>query len=230
MSRPRRWVSTASALLLACGPQTDDSKGTGSDTGATTGAATPTSGASSGSDEAGSGTTDPPPIAPECVEDSDCTLINDCCRCEAVAVGAEVFPCEGNCLQPTCDALSLRDVQVACRSGVCEFAEVRCADASITCDEAMPDCPEGTENSIVGGCWGPCVPPRYCAEAPCPADGCGPGWACVQHQATQAKCEVVPFACAGVLGCECATPYLNEFCPGGCSDDGLGALLCQDGG
>jgi hypothetical protein len=223
------WISTVSALLLACGPQTDDgeSASTAGMTGTTgtTDTSAPTSGASSGS-EGGSET----PTKAECVVDSDCVLINNCCQCNPAPIGAEVQPCEEACLQSTCDALGLFDVQVACRSGVCEFAEVSCADDPITCDEAMPSCGPEAENSVVDGCWGPCVAPRYCAEQACPADGCGPGWACVEHQAGPARCEVVPFECAGVLGCDCAAPFLAEFCAGGCSDDGLGALLCEDGG
>ena len=98
----------------------------------------------------------------------------------------------------------------------------------MTCDEAMPSCPEGTRVSVQGSCWGPCMPPRYCADEPCPADGCGDGWTCVEHQAGASDCVVVPFECGGTLACECAAPFIDEICVGACVDE-MGPVSCQDG-
>ena len=220
-------------LVAACGPGTDDS-GTGSATTTTepgTGDPPTTTTPPTTGEESSGSTTDAPPAAGECAQDSDCILINDCCTCDAAPADAPIKPCEGNCLQSSCDAEGLRDVRVACRLGVCEFAEVDCSEGPVACDETMPSCPEGTRVSVQDGCWGPCVHPRYCLQGePCPSGGCGAGWTCVQREAGGSVCEVVPLECAGTLGCVCAAPYLDELCPGECSDDSKGAVTCLGGG
>lgn len=164
----------------------------------------------------------------QCAQDSDCMLVNDCCSCGAVPVGTKLPTCEGNCLQATCDALGLGGVEVACRSGVCEFKDVTCGEGLVACDQKMPTCPEGTRVSVKDSCWGPCMQPRYCADEPCPAGGCGAGWTCVEHEAGPSKCVVVPFECGGTLTCDCAAPFIDEVCLGACKDE-MGAVVCQDG-
>jgi hypothetical protein len=239
LTRPLLRLAAVATAVAACGPTTNDSDATGNTSGSnststssgSTGPETPTSGAQASSgDDSSAETTEAPPTAAECTQDSDCVLINNCCECDAKPVDAPVAPCEGNCLQPTCEAMSLFGVRVACRSGVCEFANVPCSEGPVTCDEAMPSCPPGTRGSVEDGCWGPCVHPRYCADEGCPPEGCGDGWTCVEHQATGSGCVVVPLECAGTASCACVSPYLDEFCAASCIDDGMGALLCQDGG
>lgn len=242
--RPRPLVHALLTLVTvaACGPETGGSDTTSGTSSGESTAMSPTSAptseptsaptsapSSTAGEDSDAGTTEAPPSAAECAQDSDCTLINSCCRCDAAPVDVPVPPCEENCLQPSCDAMGLRDVRVACRSGVCEFAEVDCGPGPIACEEAMPTCPAGTVNSVQDSCWGPCVHPRYCAETACPAEGCGAGWTCVAHQASDSRCVVVPLECAGTPGCACASAYMSEFCAGACTDDGMGALSCQDG-
>ena len=120
-------------------------------------------------------------------------------------------------------------MRVACRSGVCEFADEDCSEGPVTCETMKPSCPEGTRLTVQDDCWGPCVHPRYCIDQACPPDGCGAGWTCVSHQATASDCVVVPFECAGTIGCECAAPFMDEICAGACVEE-MGALSCQDGG
>jgi hypothetical protein len=205
----------------------------------------PDKGDSAGDSASGTSTTDPTttagttgattepttggPQPAECEQDSDCVLINNCCECNARPASEPVPPCEGNCFQPTCDALSLGGITVACRSGVCEFANVQCSEGPPACDSPMPGCPEGTRISIVGDCWGPCVPPRLCEGEPCTEGSCGDGWMCVEHQATASICAPIPNECGGTPSCACAGPYLDEFCAASCADAD-GELLCQDGG
>ena len=181
-----------------------------------------------GTPTTGAGTTGGP-LAPECQQDSDCTLVNNCCECRARPVGAEIPDCPGNCRQPTCDAMQLDGIVVACRSGVCEFANVQCSSGPANCGDPIPTCPPNTQTSIVGDCWGPCVPERYCDGRTCSGASCGDGWMCVQHQATSSECVPIPHECDGTPTCSCVGPYFDEFCFGGCSEAG-GSLLCEDGG
>lgn len=206
-----------------------DSDGGGSTGAASTGAATTTGAASTGAVTTSGAPTTGEPGTAECQQDSDCMIVDNCCECQARPVGAEVPPCRGNCLQSTCDALMLGGVVAACRSGVCEFANVPCSAGPPSCGAPAPACPPDTQTSIVGDCWGPCVPARYCEGGTCSGGSCGDGWMCVEHQATSAQCAPIPRECDGAPTCACAAPYLDEFCLGGCADGG-GGLLCQDGG
>ena len=176
-----------------------------------------------------SGTTEGPAPTAECKVATDCVLVDNCCECSAKPADAEVAACDGNCLQSTCDAELRSGIGVACRSGRCVFAEVVC-DGSVTCDTVRPTCPEGTTVSVKDECWGPCMESRYCSGGGCPLDGCGEGWMCVAHQASGLQCVPVPLECEGAASCDCAAPYLSEFCPASCVDDGAGNLTCQDGG
>ena len=225
-------------LAVACGPGKDTSDATGDTTSsaATTNAtSTPTTGATADgtaegtAEGTGDATTDAPPLVPECRQDSDCFIVNNCCQCTANSQTDVVKDCPGNCLVDTCTGDNLDGVVAACRSGVCEFANVPCSEGPVACDEAMPNCGPDRESTVIDGCWGPCMLPRYCEGAPCPPGGCGPGWTCIEHQATGSACVVVPFECAGVPTCECMAPYMDEFCPASCSE-GADGLLCNDGG
>lgn len=176
------------------------------------------------------GTTGEPMLAAECKVAADCVVIDNCCECSAKAKDAEVAACEGNCLQSTCSAELREGIGATCRSGRCVFAEVVC-DGAVTCNEIQPTCPMGTQISVKDSCWGPCVEPRYCSGNGCPLEGgCGEGWTCVSHQASGLQCVPIPNECGGMADCDCFAPYMSEFCPAACSDDGMGALLCEDGG
>lgn len=214
---------TTLSAALACGPA-DGGTASGSETSTAT---TPGDSETASTQPTSTGGV---PTAPECQEDADCVVFNDCCRCTPAPKSTEFPECDATCLQSTCDALGLTDVQVACSSGRCEFAKVTCSDGPVTCDEAKPQCGEGTVNSVADNCWGPCMDPRYCEGGPCTADSCGDGWTCVDHQSGASNCVPVPFECSGgTPTCACLEPYLDEFCGGSCSDAG-GGILCEDGG
>ena len=243
----------AALLLVACGPSpggTDSAAGTTSGTSesgdpptgtsvsgstttpaptttTTTAASGPTPTTDTASETAAATTVGP--AGPECQQDSDCVIVDDCCECDAKPADA-VALCDTDCDQSLCDAAQITGVTAACRSGVCEFANVQCSEGPVDCDLPQPQCPEGTRNSVKDGCWGPCVPPRYCEGATCPpGDGCGDGWMCVESQCCGSRCAVIPLACDGAPTCDCAWPYLGEFCQGGCEQAG-DSLLCADGG
>ncbi len=222
MMRPGLGFFGVLVVLVACGPGGGSSETDASSSGSTTGSsseAMPTSG----------GTTAEPAPTAECAVAGDCVLVDNCCECSAKPADAEVAACEGNCLQSTCDAELRGGIGVTCRSGRCVFAEVVC-DGAVTCDQIVPSCPKGTTVSVKDECWGPCVESRFCSGNSCPLDGCGDGWTCVQHQASNPQCVPIPLECEGTASCDCAAPYFAEFCPASCSDNGMGELLCQDGG
>lgn len=236
MPRPLLPALVALACLAACPDPDKGDSASGSSTTATTGTTDPTSttGPTGTTDPTGTtGTTAEPttggPPAAECQQDSDCVLINNCCECSARPASEEVPPCDGNCLQPTCDAQSLGGITVACRSGLCEFANVQCTETPPACGSPQPSCPPDTNVSVVGDCWGPCVPSRYCEGAPCTDASCGEGWMCVPGQSGASTCAPIPRECAGTPGCACVAPYLDEFCPTACAEDEDG-IVCQDGG
>jgi len=213
-------LASVLVVLVACAPKDEDTGAGSSSTGGAT---------SSTGETPTTGTTGAPMLTAECEAPTDCVLIDNCCECSAKPKDAEVGACEGNCLQPSC-AAELRDgLGVTCRSGRCVFAEVVC-DGAVTCDDPLPACPEGTKPAVQDECWGPCVEPRYCISGGCPLDGCGEGWMCVAHQASGLQCVPVPLECGDLATCACAAPYADEFCPATCSDDGMGNLLCEDGG
>ena len=175
--------------------------------------------------------TDPNPWMPECQADSDCQLVNNCCECAAHPADDPIAPCDQNCFQPSCEAIGLFAAEAACRLGVCSIAAVSCDQGTVVCNVPPPDCGELIP-SVVDGCWGGCVAPRFCDVLPsCSHALCGDGWMCVESQAGvfPPHCEPAPLDCEGPPDCACATPEFSEVCQGGCSDDG-DSLLCVDGG
>ena len=93
----------------------------------------------------------------ECVEDSDCTLHNDCCDCLAVPAPDELAICKKGCDQKQCELLEIS--AATCRFGVCVTEKVPCDPMKVACDSLPPDCPKGQVASVKDGCWsGHCVP------------------------------------------------------------------------
>jgi hypothetical protein len=105
--------------------------------------------------------------------------------------------CAGQCVGDSCGGAWTCDTQVACSQvatgycgcdgksfigsscaqrayyfvGTCEGG-VSCDTSKVLCKRAEPLCPAGQVVSVVGTCYGPCVPVAYCSCAPgiqCPA-------------------------------------------------------------
>lgn len=229
-------VTLTAALLLACKPTAnpgqEDSSGTGEDT-TIAGSSTvePTGGATdattSTTDLGTTGATGEPPSLTECVEDSDCTLVSNCCECDAKALDEQVAECEGNCLVDTCTAQGMSGIAVACRSGRCEFAPVRCHDP-VKCDSEPPNCGPGRAPAVENGCWGPCVDTYLCTDSDC--DSCPDGWACVGYEQEISHCEPLPSLCGDEISCSCLGQYIYEFCQTRCDSDIEGhEIFCHDG-
>ncbi len=204
--------------------------GTATDaTGTTEATATDTTEASSATTEATTaGTTGG--AAAECVVDSDCQRIANCCECSSIPAGEEPAECEDDCLVDSCTAEGLEALEAACRSGICEFGSTIECGGPVSCDSLPPECEGDEVPSIVDECWGPCVPYHYCSDTSACTPGCGEAWVCVESQSGAAGgCMPLAEECGGTASCECVAPYWGEVCESACSGDSSG-LLCNDGG
>lgn len=141
-----------------------------------------------------------------CEGDDDCLLVNDCCSCAAIHVDDPMPPCDlQECFAPTCDANGMIDPQVWCRFGTCEFVPLSCSPFLVACDEAPPECGEGTVPSVVESCWGPCVPASACDVVPS-CDDCPDGEACIETSTQLGwtfSCEPIDPSCDGTPDCTC---------------------------
>ena len=141
----------------------------------------------------------------ECVEDSDCTLHNDCCDCLAVPAPDELAICKKGCDQKQCELLEIS--AATCRFGVCVTEKVPCDPMKVACDSLPPECPKGQVASVKDGCWsGHCVPAISCDVVPS-CDLCPDGFMCVFKEAQipmPPTCEPIPAQCDGKIDCGCA--------------------------
>jgi hypothetical protein len=170
---------------------------------------------------------------PECATASDCKLVDDCCTCAAIPIGATAQRCSVLCNQNQCGARQLRQGAVDCVVGRC-VAGFACDASQVTCRVAPPSCPAGEVPSIdqAGNCYtGACAPASECTTV----TGCGvclvPDGACVSYQTrlgTQNHCVTIPPECGGNAGCDCLgsgsclPPY------GSCGDySGIRGIFCS---
>jgi hypothetical protein len=170
-----------------------------------------------------------------CASDAECVLVNDCCHCTAAPLDA-IPDCDlPECFALVCDS-TLGQIQptAECRVGTCQLGQVSCDLNQVQCDiPEPPACEGGLVRAVVGGCYGPCVPPSMCEALPfeCDAATCGEGYACMTTQSgAPSQCVPLPPECGGVASCECISPYLDEVCNASCGDGGGGTLICEDGG
>lgn len=197
--------SDATATTDPSGSDTDAATdGTSGGVGSTSG---DTEGSTGGSSSSSTGGT----TEPECVMDEDCMLVDDCCTCDAIAVGDEAPKCDiMSCLVSTCTSLGLDMPAVQCNFGTCEVEEVSCDPFLVTCDEKPPVCPEGQAPRVVDGCYAGCIPVEFCDVVP-GCESCGEDEACIEST-TQVgpsfTCVPIPPSCDGMPSCDC----LGEAC------------------
>lgn len=223
-------TASASSASASSGPSSTTNEVT--TTGVTTTGVTTTATTTASTGEASASSGDTGVVSAPCDVDADCMLIESCCQCEAVALGAAVEPCEMRCDQTECSALNLFEPAAVCRFDVCVLGAQRCSPVFVTCDELPPECQPGLVPAVVAGCWGGCVAAHLCDELPaCDHELCGPGWMCVESQsgAFAPHCEPIPPPCGATPGCDCAAGVFGQVCGGACSEDGS-RLLCEDGG
>ncbi|MBL9105736.1 MAG: hypothetical protein JNL82_32740 [Myxococcales bacterium] len=190
---------------------------TGADTGGTS-----TSGGTStgGTDDTGDSSTSEPGTTGgdpggKCMKDGDCTLLSDCCRCEAIAVGDPIPDCDvPECFVPQCDALGVDSV--SCRFGTCVAEKLNCDASAIACDALPPDCPAGQLPGVDanGTCWtNGCVPIDLCNVVP-NCDLCPNGQMCVTDETLfglKRRCEPIPPECMGQKpSCACAMQACDQ--------------------
>ncbi len=144
---------------------------------------------------------------PQCSQDSDCKLVSDCCRCEAMSSSSPTPECSsGPCFTDACPTESV--TAAACVNTSCVKAK-SCA-GTVTCGQAKPACPAGQTPLVSGGCWGACVNASECLTLD-NCDACSsPGFLCVQEYGPNRKCVPVPVACTSHINCDCLKSYL---CP-----------------
>lgn len=175
-----RWNYVGSWVLLvavACGGESDeDERGSGGATssggasnatggssgsggtlasgGSSSGGAPGSGGSSSGGSAGAGGATG------ACREDADCELIRSCCECTAVPRGETSRPpCTEQCIVEQCTALGVQGAR--CVEGRCVEA-YQCDLQQASCLLLPPTCPEGQSVSVVGECFGDCVPSEQC--------------------------------------------------------------------
>jgi hypothetical protein len=83
-----------------------------------------------------------------------------------------------------------------------------CNPSAVLCKSMPPDCAPGEVPSVVGSCWGPCVPILSCATEP-NCDDCQNGF-CAAYQSftTEYRCVLPSLQCQA-LACSCLAQY---FC------------------
>lgn len=174
------------------------SSSTGSSaTGSTTGSGTSTTSSGQGGQGVGS---------PECTADTDCKLVDDCCRCEAIKKSDTAPVCNQQCVQSKCSELALpQGTMPSCVAGRC-VAGFECNWNQVACATPSPICPAGQTGSVSGLCYGPCVPTAECASVGS-CGQCDGGLACVTDQAQlqSVHCVNLPSQCTGA-DCACLGP------------------------
>jgi hypothetical protein len=155
----------------------------------------------------------------ECDSDDDCQLVSDCCNCQSMPKGEPVFACGIVCVVTACEALQIESDEVACRFGRCVF-DRSCDSKEVTCETVTPACEEGTIPSVLGTCWGPCLPPTECSEVTSCAD-CADS-VCVENetQLPTTGCVVPDQGCSGGSYCQCLGACMAGFSL--CSEDQSG--------
>lgn len=98
---------------------------------------------------------------------------------------------------------------------------------ALLCNSPMPACDPGQVPSVLGGCWGPCVPILSCATVPS-CDGCQGFCAAYQGWTTEYRCVMPNLPCSS-LGCACVGPYFCAAPYDGCAMSSTGApvITCE---
>lgn len=184
-------------------------------------------GAAGNGGSGGSGGTVDPSL-PECVEDSDCTLISDCCQCAGVPSKDPLPECPGiECFAPTCDSIGLPSATAVCRAGRC-VVDADCNHGHALCDSLPPTCPPGQTAFVSNGCWGGCINATECREigscTQCPNEH-----ACVENVAftVERHCVSVPADCTGQVNCACMGSFTCIQPYGACIDTSAPVLMCE---
>jgi hypothetical protein len=161
--------------------------------------------------------------AAECEQNADCVVHSDCCSCSAVPGPDSPGGCDLACIQSACAARGLEDPQAVCQKQRCVF-DLSCDRSLVTCKAAVPSCPAGLVPSVLGTCWGPCLPASECS-AVTDCDDCAAGEVCVSSDVFGLTRHCVPVApeCAAEPSCAC-----TDACEFQCSEtNGISCFCVQ---
>jgi hypothetical protein len=199
--------ATGGTAAGGSGGESGGSGGTGAAGGTTGGSGGDAGGASTGGASTGGSSTGGSSSGgmPQCTDDSQCQLVNDCCSCLAVGPGEPAPDCNiSECFVPTCQGLGKQDETAKCVAGQC-VAALNCDHSKVTCESLPPSCPPGQTPTVNGVCWGGCVAADECAlVADC--GQCTGGLACVSYLAQtgpENHCVEPQPGCNGQATCEC---------------------------
>ncbi len=194
--------SGATGGTAGSGGATGGAAGSGGATGGAAGSGGATGGA------AGSGGTGGAVGSPECKQDNDCKVFNDCCTCEGIPKTENPASCPAICLQNSCEALGVPPTTVSCVAGRC-VKGFDCDTSKVTCKAAAPVCPAGQVAQVKGNCYTfSCVAASECAFVPGCGD-CAPTDVCslyVTQSGPRPHCISIPKACGGDFSCACLGP------------------------
>ncbi len=240
----RAWgIVAVMGAAAACGNDVETTTSTGgggtgaSGTGASgtggagTGGLAQGGGTGSGGATGGAGVGGGASATPECTQDADCYLSDDCCECAGRPVGETAPGCAMQCIQSKCPELGISAVEPAvCRAGRC-VAPGSCNSAQVVCATPPPACPAGQAPVVASACYtGGCQVVLECESVTdCAACTGAPKPACVQESAqlstthcvdVAAPCAAATCACLGpsvCVGsfdlCAEATDHLSCECP-----------------
>lgn len=157
-----------------------------------------------------------------CQQNSDCVVVDDCCRCGAVSSESQVDECAIDCEVSRCSEMGQTVPSAVCHAGRCRL-DVSCNISEATCRADPPSCPPGELPEVVDDCYtGRCFDARQCIRvASC--NDCPEGDACVHMQSFNFS-----FLCAApVSGCELNDCECMQACDGfGCAEGMESDLAC----
>ena len=163
----------------------------------------------------------------ECTNDQDCKLIDNCCECSGSPKADPVKVCNIKCKAAMCTTQQLQGSMAQCEVGRC-VAGFDCRWANVTCKKLQPQCKPGETNSVIGTCWGPCVPATQC-EFVSTCKQCDTNQACVNKQAKIGggrHCVALPKECNGTATCACMGKSVCLKPHDTCSDK-AGEITCS---
>ncbi len=151
-----------------------------------------------------------PAAAPQCLKDTDCALVNDCCHCVAIAKDQKPPYCDPAiaCLTVSCTKYGTIE-KPRCVAGRCILG-VGCDTSMVTCRVATPSCEPGQVPVVALSCYRGCVDARQCLYVPS-CDACASGDLCVRNvrggpPAQTLHCAPRPPACGASGSCGCVGP------------------------
>lgn len=173
-------------------------------------------------------------VSEVCETTADCGLEDTCCRCAAYLLldGPPGHSCDEECDVTACEAIGV--VEPSCSeyfsfgSGGCMPA-FDCNHDHASCKIDPLPCPDGERRTVVGDCWGECIPLTSCIDVgDCSA--CPDGFACLADDKTNTHvCSPLVDGCDDPNDCDCVgeSPcfYDNAIC-----EEEDGELKCTDCG